>query len=133
LNYREDFFTEEVDFTTPILQSKWRRELVSLNDIFSQVPFLNFNSPNFIPGYPERFSSPSKKMMWESDYRFQFALYETLLWMNEIDQAKQLLPELQQNSFTTFGAITVHCYSKATKGEHAMYDFWNGFRLVSLG
>ena len=56
------------DFITPILNSKWRNEVINTTKLFAQVPFLDLEGPSFEPGTPATMFSENRVLLWGSDY-----------------------------------------------------------------
>ena len=76
------------DFITPILNSKWRNEVINTTKLFAQVPFLDLEGPPFEPGTPATMFSENRVLLWGSDYSVEqvishhFILFPIIPWHN---------------------------------------------------
>lgn len=110
------------DFITPIMKSRWRNEVLNTTRLFAQIPFLDLQGPEFIPGSPAPLFNPERQPAWEEDYRVDLAMSEMLVWLQRIHKVNCFLGE----SPASIAPLVHHTYSRGYITERAMHDCWLG-------
>ena len=112
------------DFITPIMQSRWRNEVLNTTRLFALIPFLDLQGPEFLPGSPAPLFHPERQPSWEEDYDTTLAMGEMLVWLQRIERANLFAGESMSPSY--LGPVKQHTYSRGYVTERALHDCWLG-------
>mmetsp|Transcript_27792 Transcript_27792/g.26609 ORF Transcript_27792/g.26609 Transcript_27792/m.26609 type:complete len:756 (-) Transcript_27792:447-2714(-) len=112
------------DFITPIMDSKWRNEIINNTRLFAQIPFLDFQGPIYEPGSPVPLFNNDQEMLFKEDYKVEKAMVEMLVWFRRTEEVNSFLGSEISSSY--LGPISQHTYSRGYVTERTMHDTWLG-------
>lgn len=112
------------DFITPIMESKWRNEVINTTRLFAQIPFLDFQGPVFEPGSPVPLFNNNQEMLFQEDFKVEKAMIEMLVWFKRTEEVNSFLGSGITTSY--LGPISQHTYSRGYVTERTMHDTWLG-------
>jgi hypothetical protein len=112
------------DFMAPILQSKWRLDIMNITSWFQRVPYLDLRGPDFTPGSPEPLFSDGRTLMWYNDYTAEVAVYEMVTWFHHVN--KIITYTHDNNLAELYGPIAQQIYSRGDSTETLLFDTWTG-------
>ena len=114
------------DFMAPILNSQWRNEVLNITRLFAQSLFLDLEGPFFVAGQPEPLFHPDRAVLWGADYSVEVAMYEMLIWLQNVAKVKEIAVGKVDNYDDEFASITQHTYTRGFVTERVMTDMWIG-------
>ena len=108
------------------MKSQWRNEVVNITRLFAQTLFLDLDGPSFVMGQPEPLFHPDRAVLWGADYSVEIAMYEMIIWLQNIAVVKELAVGKIDNYDDEFASITQHTYTRGFATERVMTDMWIG-------
>jgi len=111
---------EPEDFLKPIMESKWRNEIVNSSLLLARTPFLDLQGPDFVPGSPMPMYKDDRYVIYDNGYSVPLVMMEMLSWLSHIEAVKATA------SIAPLGSIIQHTYSRGHITERVMYDAWIG-------